>query len=254
MSLMRVCVPVADIKSRPESQADLTSQLLFGDEVRVFKRCGDFCSIQALKDDYVGYIAATSLDVLGRELTHYICAPRTFLYAQADMKLPALTALSLGSKIAIIDSVEVRGTPYGLLADGSALFADHLAPLEKRPTDYVSVAETLIRTPYLWGGASSFGIDCSGLVQLALAVTGHAAARDSGEQAQTIGHPLPLDAPLQRGDLVFWRGHVAIMCDAKTLIHANGASMDVRCEAYATAVSRIASHYGLPIAHRRPFL
>jgi len=215
------------------------------------EQCGDFFAIRSLKDNYSGYIAAPSFDRRGQDPTHYICVPRTFLYAQADMKLPALAALSLGSKVTIIDFIETRGTCYGVLEKGTAVIGDHLAPLGQRPTDYVGVAETLIRTPYLWGGASAFGIDCSGLVQLALSVTGHDAARDSGEQAQTIGQPLPLDAPLQRGDLVFWCGHVAIMCDTQTLIHANGASMDVRSEPYAQAITRIENHYGLPIARRR---
>jgi len=270
---MRVIVPVADIKSRPEAQADLTSQLLMGDEVRLIERCGDFYAIQSLKDDYRGYIAVTSLRTffekvdtgfsqkntikqeiraVGDDLTHYVRVPRTFLYPQADMKSPIVAAFSLGSKLTIVDFVAHRGTHYGLLADGTALIADHLALLGNWAADYVSIAEMLERTPYLWGGASAFGIDCSGLVQLALGVTGQAVARDSSEQAQTIGQALPQDCPLQRGDLVFWRGHVAIMRDAQTLIHANGASMDVRCEAYTVALARIASHYGQPIGTRRP--
>jgi len=170
------------------------------------------------------------------------------------MKLPMVKALSLGSKVTIDDFIEVRGTTYGLLDDGSAIYANHLAPISSPAADYVTVAQSLIFTPYLWGGASAFGIDCSGLVQLAMAIAGHKVARDSHMQCDTIGKMLPPNAPLRRGDLVFWRGHVAIMCDKERLLHANGASMDVRMEPYAQAVERIADHYGLPIAHRRPFL
>jgi len=247
----RIGVPVADIKAKPQQDAGIVSQLLLGDELRILDSQGDFCLIKSLKDDYTGYVATTSLVMKQGGLTHYIRAPRTFLYPEADMKLPPLAALSLGSHVTIIDFIKVRGTCYGVLEDGTAIFAHHLAALDEMVMDYVSVAETLVHTPYLWGGASAFGIDCSALVQLCLARAGHKVLRDSHMQAATIGTILDQDAPLQRGDLVFWQGHVAIMCDDETLIHANGASMDVCHESYSQAVARIAPHYGKPIAYRR---
>jgi len=254
---MRVIVPVADIKARPEENAPLTSQLLLGDEVQILERDRDFCSIQSTKDGYVGYIATASLDIVKTQLTHYVCVPRTFLYLQPDLKLPSLAALSLASKLTITDFVENRGTLYGQLENGNAVFAGHLASLDglatDLATDYVTIAQSLISTPYLWGGVSAFGIDCSGLVQLALSLAGQAVLRDSDMQAATIGQVLSPDTPLQRGDLVFWHGHVAIMCDEAMLVHANGASMDVRIEPYTEAVARIANQYGSPILHRRPF-
>jgi len=252
--LIRVRAPVADIKAKPQMDAGLTSQLLLGDEVQIIEKQDDFCLIKSVKDDYVGYVASTCLEEGKGDLTHYVCVPRTFLYREADMKMPVAAALSLGSKLTIIDFVEVRGAHYGVLGCGMAVFANHLAPINSYAADYVLVAESLERTPYLWGGVSAFGLDCSGLVQLSLGISGHQVLRDSHEQAATLGQILSPLASLQRGDLVFWQGHVAIMCDEKKLIHANGASMDVRCEAYDRAVTRIAYQYGLPTQHRRPFV
>jgi len=247
----RVVVAVADMKMRAESQAPLMSQLLLGDDVLLFEQRSDFCFIQSCRDHYVGYVATSCLGEAIADLTHYVCVPRTFLYPTANMKVPILTTLSLGSKLTIVDFVESHGTPYGLDHDGRAIFAGHLAKIGDYGADYVTVAENLECTPYLWGGISAFGIDCSGLVQLSLACAGQSVLRDSDMQNATLGDILSPEASLRRGDLVFWRGHVAIMCDEETLIHANGATMDVRYEPYAKAVERIARHYGMPIAHRR---
>jgi len=248
----RIIVPVADIKSAPNMQAGVMSQLVLGDDVLVFEGGEDFCFIQSSKDNYVGYVRTAALGGIAAKSTHYICVPRTFLYPNPDIKLPILKTLSLGSRVTIHDFVERHGTSYGQLDDGTALFANHLMPIDKPASDYVTVAQSLIFTPYLWGGTCAFGIDCSGLVQLSLAVAGEMVLRDSDMQCETIGEILPQNTPLQRGDLVFWRGHVAIVCDGKRIIHANGASMDVRIEPYTQAVKRIANHYGMPIAHRRP--
>jgi len=251
---MRITAAVADIKIKPEIQAPLMSQLLLGDDVMVFEYGADFCFVQSCRDGYVGYVARTCLGERQASLTHYVCVPRTFLYPKADMKSPILTALSLGSKLAIADFVEVRGTRYGLDCSGRAVIADHLFAIGNPAADYVHIAESLIHTPYLWGGASAFGIDCSGLVQLSLHIAGLSVLRDSDMQEATIGEILPPEAILQRGDLVFWRGHVAIMDDGETLIHANGASMDVQREPYKQAIERIGAQYGPPISHRRLIL
>ena len=121
--------------------------------------------------------------------------------------------------------------------------------------DYVGVAEQLLSTPYLWGGASAFGIDCSGFVQLSMRMTGRSAPRDSDMQAAHLGEPLDPGkdfAGLRRGDLVFWKGHIAIMLDGRNIIHANGHTMMVSREPLAEAVERIAYLYGGPTGFRRP--
>ena len=162
-----------------------------------------------------------------------VSVPRTFLYPGPDLRFPVSGATVDGVGVTVTGATETRGTHYALLPSGEAIIAGHLRPVAEASTDYVSVAETFLGTPYLWGGASGFGIDCSGLVQLAMRMAGRQVLRDSDMQAATIGEPLdpgPDFAGLRRGDLVFWKGHVAIMTDAETMIHANGHTMLVSRE------------------------
>jgi cell wall-associated NlpC family hydrolase len=161
----------------------------------------------------------------------------------------------LGSRVLIEGFAETRGTKYGLMASGEALIAAHLRPIGECADDYVSVAEALLSTPYLWGGTSAFGIDCSGLVQLSMRMAGRKVPRDTDMQASGLGEPFDPGADLaglRRGDLVFWKGHVAIMLDGKNIIHANGHAMMVSRERLSDAVERIAYLYGGPTGFRRP--
>ena len=139
---------------------------------------------------------------------------------------------------------------FAVTGDGLWLHAQHVAPLDAREPDFVAVAERFLETPYLWGGRTSEGIDCSGLVQTALAAAGVAGPRDSDMMEATLGAPLPLEmaeAGLRRGDLVFWKGHVGIMRDARALLHANGSAMKVTSEPLAAARSRIKEKGGGPV-------
>jgi cell wall-associated NlpC family hydrolase len=161
----------------------------------------------------------------------------------------------MGSRVSVDGFAETRGTEYGLLASGEALIAGHLRPVGEYAGDYVDVAETLLSTPYLWGGTSAFGIDCSGLVQLSMRMTGRAVPRDTDMQASGLGEPFDPGAGmagLQRGDLVFWKGHIAVMLDGRNIIHANGHTMMVSSEKLSDAVERIAYLYGGPTGFRRP--
>ena len=171
------------------------------------------------------------------------------------MKKPAAACLSMGSRLRIVGEAGTRGTAYALTESGEALVAAHLRPVDEEAGDFVAVAELLERTPYLWGGTSAFGIDCSGLVQLSLRMAGQSVPRDTDMQAGGIGAALDIGedlAGLRRGDLVFWKGHVAIMLDGETVIHANGHTMSVAREPLLQAVERIAYLYGKPTGFRRP--
>jgi cell wall-associated NlpC family hydrolase len=254
-ALAWVSAPVADLLRAPRADAALDTQLLAGDAVRVFDERDGYGWVQAESDGYVGYVRLADLAPTVAPATHVVAVPRTFLYCAPDMKLPRRAALSLGSRIAVSGEAQTRGTRYALLASGEAVAAQHLRPLGHQAGDYVAVAETLLRTPYLWGGASAFGIDCAALVQLCLRMAGHRAPRDSDMQAAALGAEIDAGADhehLRRGDLVFWRGHVAVMSDAETLIHANGHTMDVAHEPLADAVERIGYLYGRPTGFRRP--
>ena len=243
--------PVVALRPKPDRATGIDTELLLGEEVRVFERAEGWAWVQAVDDGYVGYLPE---DTLGPVVTatHIVTVPRTFVYSGADLRFPTRTALSMGSRLTIAGEAEIRGTRYLLLADGGALVARHLRPVSDPPApDYVSVAGLFLETPYLWGGKSGFGIDCSGLVQLAMRLAGHAAPRDSDMQASGLGMPIERK-DLRRGDLVFWKGHVAIMEDDVMMIHANGHTMTVARETLEAAIERIGWLYGTPTGYRRP--
>ncbi|MFG1181499.1 C40 family peptidase [Xanthobacter versatilis] len=242
----RVAVPVAPLRRRPAGDAPLETQALFGETVRVFEDDPEGWSwVQLEADRYVGYLPTEALAAPGAAPTHTVRALRTFLFPGPDIKLPPREALVLGSQVAVR---EIRGgfavTPDGFLP------AVHLAERDQRESDFVAVAGRFLGVPYLWGGRSSLGLDCSGLVQTALAVTGVAAPRDSDMQEASLGEALPLDAEPRRGDLLFWPGHVGIVEAADTLLHANAFHMAVAREPLAEALARI-SAVGLELRNIR---
>ena len=251
----RITTAVADIRKAPRPDAGVNTQVLFGDDVLVFEEAEGWAWVQAERDGYVGYVGATMLGARDHAPTHIVSAPRTFLYPGADLRFPISGQLSMGSTVTVTGAAETRGTHYALLPSGEALIAGHLQPIGDVAADYVAVAEMFIGTPYLWGGTSGFGIDCSGLVQLAMRMAGRDVLRDSDMQATGLGEPLdpgPDFAGLKRGDLVFWKGHVAVMTDINDMIHANGHTMLVSREGLKDAVDRIGYLYGGPTGFRRP--
>ena len=250
-----ISAPVADLKSQPRGDASVDHQLLLGDRVRVFERADGWAWVQAERDGYVGYVDDAQLGPPGPAQTHLVMVPRTFVYPVDDLKSAPALALSMGCAVRVSGQTGRRGAVYAALADGGAVIADHLQPLGEPCGDYVTVAETLERTPYLWGGTSGFGVDCSGLVHLAMRMTGRPVLRDTDMQEHSLGEllePGSATGGLRRGDLVFWKGHVAIMTDAETAIHASGRSMLVTREKLADAVARIKPLFGPPACYRRP--
>jgi cell wall-associated NlpC family hydrolase len=251
----RVATPTLDLRARPQPLAGIDTQLLCGETVLVFEEREGWAWVQAERDNYVGYAAVSALEAPETAPTHIVVAQRTFVYPGPELKLPPTACHSMGATLAVTGFTENRGARYALLASGEALIAGHLAALDWRADDYVAVADTFLHTPYLWGGTSAFGLDCSGIIQLAMRMTGRSVQRDTDMQAGTIGEPIEPArdlAGLQRGDLVFWKGHVGIMQNAEKLLHANGHTMDVASEPLTEAVERIAPLYGRPTGFRRP--
>ncbi|MFG1184497.1 C40 family peptidase [Xanthobacter aminoxidans] len=233
--MRRVAVPVAPLRRRPASDAPLETEALFGERVRLFEEDTEgWAWVQLEADNYVGYMPAEALAPDGTAPAHKVSALRTFLFPGPDIKLPPRDALVFGSRV-VVRSISGG---FALTTDG-CLPAVHVVPADEREGDFVAVAARFLGVPYLWGGRSSLGIDCSGLVQTALAATGLRAPRDSDMQEKAIGTAISLDAPIERGDLLFWPGHVGIAEDAETLLHANAFHMAVAREPLAGALERI---------------
>lgn len=248
----RICAPVIGLRPRPDLTAGIDTELLFGETVRVLDRADGWAWIKADFDGYVGYLPEAALSGNGEAATHVVAVPRTFAYTGADLRTPAAFSLSLGSRISVVGESETRGTRYLTLEGGQSVVASHCAPVgQPIADDYVSVALRFLETPYLWGGRSGFGIDCSGLVQLSMMMTGRSVQRDSDMQARGLGTPIERNE-LRRGDLVFWKGHVAIMEDPETIVHANGHTMSVAREGLEAAIERIGWLYEQPTGYRRP--
>jgi hypothetical protein len=229
----------APLRRRPALDAPLDSEALHGETVFVYEEKNGFAFAQLERDGYVGYLPSAALG-LAIEPTHRVAVLRTHAYPGLSIKAPPRMAISLGAVLRI----ERFAENFAISADGAHYFARHLMPVDACEPDFVAVAERFLETPYLWGGRTSEGIDCSGLVQTALRAAGAPAPRDSDMLEHEVGASVPQNSPLRRGDLVFWRGHVGILADAKTLIHANGWHMRVVKEAFSEAKARIAANGG----------
>jgi cell wall-associated NlpC family hydrolase len=231
-----VIAPTAPLRRKPSSEAPLETEALRGERVVVYDAAEGWAWVQLETDRYVGYMPEDVLGSVAAEPTHRIAATRTFVFPSASIKAPPREALPFGAHVAITRFD--RG--FAVLNDGGYVPAAHVAPLTVLESDPVDVAERFVGAPYLWGGKTSLGIDCSGLVQVALTACGIVCPRDSDMQEAALGAAVPLDEA-RRGDLMFWKGHVAMVRDASTLVHANAFHMAVAIEPIAAAIARIAA-------------
>jgi cell wall-associated NlpC family hydrolase len=242
-----VVEPQAPLRRVPCPDAPLDTEALKGERVAVYEITDEGWARGRLETDgYVGFLPAGALAPPGPAPTHKVTAVRTLVFPGPSIKLPTAEALALGCRLAVARS---EG-PFAVTAAGGYLPARHLAPLDAYETDFVAVAERFLGVPYLWGGKTSLGLDCSGLVQVALTACGIPCPRDSIRQEAAFA-PSPASTP-RRGDLVFWEGHVAIVRDATTLIHANAFHMAVMIEPIDEAVARIRASGGEITSLRQP--
>jgi cell wall-associated NlpC family hydrolase len=227
----------APLRHAPAPDAPLLTEALNGERLTVYETTAEGWAWGQLSGDgYVGWLPAAALRAPGPTPTHVVAALRTLVFPGPSIKLPPISALSLGSRVAVARIEE----PFAITTDGGFLPARHLVPVGRHEKDWIAVAEKFLGVPYLWGGKTSFGIDCSGLVQVALAAGGIFCPRDSDMQERALGSELPNKlADLRRGDLLFWKGHVAIVRDESTLIHANAFHMAVATEPITDTVARI---------------
>jgi cell wall-associated NlpC family hydrolase len=241
-------VPAAAIRKTPASDSEQQDQIIFGEAFDVLMLDGAFAFGQARRDGYVGYVYRAALMPGVVEPTHWVSALRTYAFSKPDLKSAPVGLYTVNSLV----RVKAEDGPYVRAQGTGWLIRDHLTPIGLVADDGVALAEAFRHAPYQWGGRESAGLDCSGLVQQTLYAEGKAGPRDTDMQADEVGTPAPADA-LQRGDLVFWRGHVAVMLDASRILHANAHHMATEIEPLAVAVARIrAAGGGEPVGYRRP--
>ncbi|MGO9171599.1 MAG: NlpC/P60 family protein [Rhodomicrobium sp.] len=247
----QVAAPAAPIRVAPRFDAPLATEALSGELLSAYEFREGWAWVQLHEDGYVGYTPVDCLSSMIEENTYRVSARLTYLYPAPDMKRPPVTKLSFSCRVAPIGRPEGR---FVELSRGGFIFADHLVGIRERAKDFVRVAERFVGVPYLWGGKTSLGIDCSGLVQIALQAAGVPCLRDSDMQMASAGEPLDpanIEA-IQRGDLLFWKGHVAIAQSADWMVHASGHHMEVVVEPVRRAIERTAESHGPLLAILRP--
>ena len=228
---------VVPVRREPSHDAALDTQALRGETFTAYETRDGWAWGQIATDGYVGWLPQNALTKISTAPTHHVVVPRTFAFPTASIKTPPRDVLPLGAQIAVVRTE----ASFAVTDDGLFVTASHVTPLNENAIDIVAVAEQFLSTPYLWGGKSALGIDCSGLVQVALAACGLKAPRDSDMQQAELGAALPHSElqKLKRGDLIFWKGHVAMVRDARSIIHANAFHMMTAIEPLHDAIERI---------------
>jgi Bacterial dipeptidyl-peptidase Sh3 domain/NlpC/P60 family len=235
---LEVVEAIAPVREKPSSEATLLTEVLKGERVTIYDRDREGWAWGQLDtDSYVGWLPDRALAKPAVEPTHRIAALRTFAFPGPSIKLPPAETLVLGARITVVREDQT----FAVTREGLFVPKRHVASISHLETDFVAIAERFVGTPYLWGGKSSSGIDCSGLVQVSLDAAGHACPRDSDMQQNAVGQlldPAAWETP-RRGDLLFWKGHVAIARDADTIVHANAFHMATVIETRLEAIARI---------------
>jgi len=235
--LARIVFAATDVQKAPRRDAMRITQGLMGEDVRVYERQEGWAYVQLTADGYVGYVEEEALAPTGLSATHWLSVPSSFTYPAADLKTSPVEEIFFGARLSIT-AIEDN---YARTSEGRYLPLSHVKQIGEYRADPASIATEFLHVPYLWGGKTARGLDCSGLIQLALNACGIHVLRDTDMQEASLGRALEKGEALHRNDLVFWKGHVGILSGPKTLIHANGTYMQVVEEPLAEAIRRIAA-------------
>lgn len=230
----------APLHVEPSREAMRDSELLYGETFTVYEDKGGWAWGQAVRDGYVGYTPSSSLGDAGPPADHRIVALSTPLLRQASLKTSPIDMLPLNARAKVIG----REAKCLQIEGGGFVYEKHIAPLSYRAPDWVAVAERFLGVPYVWGGRTLAGLDCSGLIQTALEASGVEVPRDSDQQEQALPQNVATTAELdnlRRGDILFWTEHVGVLLDETRLLHANGFYGEVAIEPLRIAVARIAA-------------
>ena len=228
----------AALRDGPSFDAQLHTEILFGELFTVYEEKNGWAWGQCAFDSYVGYARSSEFASPGPVPTHRVAVFKTPLQPSPDVKRGAVDFLPMNAKVCAL----AKEDRYAKIADNLYVFAGHLVSIASRAPDWVTVAERFVGIPYLWGGKTIDGLDCSGLIQLALEAGGIKSPRDADMMEATLGKPVPIEpvSGLKRGDMLFWNEHVGVMLDATRLLHANGFHMQVEVEPLRDAAARIA--------------
>jgi cell wall-associated NlpC family hydrolase len=236
------CADRAAMKGRPSKSATNVSELLFGEAFDAFEIGGGWAWGQSLHDGYVGYVAELALGPVEQGSTHWVSAPDAWLFSAADIKSPPVTALPMNAQL----SVTGKSADFHVVGRLGFVHDRHVSNLAERPNDPLDVAKAFLGTPYLWGGRTRRGIDCSGLIQAALMACGLPCPRDTDQQRKTLGQTVDPSGIRQR-DIIFFPGHVGIMASDTDLLHANAFWMDTVVEPLADVIGRLRPDHAEPI-------
>ena len=245
-----VSTGIVDVKKTPNNSAPLLTQAFFGEEVSMLDEANGWAFCQLNSDGYVGFLKSEHLSTHGLQPSHSVAVPLSHVYPKPDVRAPIGMAIPFGAQVTISEGVEekrfseVRGLGW--------IYKRHLKPLGSLNADYLQTAAMFLHAPYVWGGKTALGLDCSALVQLALNYAGKDCPRDTDQQLEMLGRSVGANiSACEKGDLVFFPGHVGFMLDKMRLLHANATYMRVTLDKLESVVSRLSMVHDNPVVDIR---